>query len=44
MQLEPRPGLPPAENKTSSTLPEEPRIMEEMVIEELSIDGICGVY
>jgi mycofactocin precursor len=23
---------------------EEPKILEEIVIEELSIDGICGVY
>jgi len=23
---------------------EEPQILEEIVIEELSIDGICGVY
>ena len=28
----------PAENV------ENPEIMEEIVIEELSIDGICGVY
>lgn len=23
---------------------QEPQILEEIVIEELSIDGICGVY
>ena len=23
---------------------EEPRIIEEIAVEELSIDGICGVY
>jgi mycofactocin precursor len=23
---------------------EEPQIIEEIVIEELSIDGVCGVY
>ena len=23
---------------------EEPRILEELVIEEVSIDGMCGVY
>jgi mycofactocin precursor len=23
---------------------EEPRILEEIVVEELSIDGVCGVY
>jgi mycofactocin precursor len=34
--------------RKSAILPEEktenPEIMEEVVIEELSIDGICGVY
>ena len=24
--------------------PEEPAVIEEIVIEELSIDGVCGVY
>ena len=24
--------------------PEEPQIIEEIVVEELSIDGVCGVY
>jgi mycofactocin precursor len=23
---------------------EEPQILEEIVVEELSIDGVCGVY
>jgi len=23
---------------------EEPQILEEMIVEELSIDGVCGVY
>ena len=23
---------------------EEPQVLEEIVIEELSIDGVCGVY
>jgi mycofactocin precursor len=29
-----------------STLPssEDPQILEEIVVEELSIDGVCGVY
>ncbi len=31
------PGLPRITN-------EEPQILEEIEIEELSIDGICGVY
>jgi mycofactocin precursor len=29
------------EGKTSQ---EEPQVLEEIVVEELSIDGICGVY
>ena len=30
-------------NSNSQTV-EEPKIIEEIVIEELSIDGVCGVY
>jgi len=30
------------ENKSQDT--EEPQVLEEIVVEELSIDGICGVY
>ena len=26
------------------TVEEEPQVIEEIIIEELSIDGICGVY
>jgi mycofactocin precursor len=38
------------EKETTKTLkdegekPEEPQILEEIVVEELSIDGVCGVY
>jgi len=32
------------DNYESNASLEEPRILEEVVIEELSIDGICGVY
>ncbi len=28
----------------SQTNQEEPKTLEEIVIEELSIDGVCGVY
>ena len=28
----------------SQTAQEEPEVIEEIIIEELSIDGICGVY
>ena len=34
---------PPAQNM-GQTSPEEPQVLEEIAIEELSIDGICGVY
>jgi mycofactocin precursor len=30
--------------KNEDEKPEEPRILEEIVVEELSIDGVCGVY
>ncbi len=33
----------PAQNE-STTITEEPQVLEEIVVEELSIDGICGVY
>jgi mycofactocin precursor len=26
------------------TIQEEPEVLEEIVVEELSIDGVCGVY
>jgi mycofactocin precursor len=29
---------------TETPTEEEPQILEEIAIEELSIDGICGVY
>ena len=32
------------EIEKSRTILEKPEILEEIVIEELSIDGICGVY
>ncbi len=28
----------------NETCTEEPRILEEIQVEELAIDGICGVY
>jgi mycofactocin precursor len=30
--------------KSEDEKPEEPQILEEIVVEELSIDGVCGVY
>ena len=32
------------ESKVIETKCEEPRILEEIQVEELAIDGICGVY
>lgn len=32
------------ENQAIETCNEEPRILEEIRVEELAIDGICGVY
>lgn len=33
-----------AEKQVTETCTEEPRILEEINVEELAIDGICGVY
>ena len=33
-----------AEKQAEATCSEEPRIVEEIQVEELAIDGICGVY
>jgi len=33
-----------AEHEETETCNEEPRILEEIQVEELAIDGICGVY
>ena len=32
------------ELKANEALSEKPRILDEVVIEEVSIDGMCGVY
>jgi mycofactocin precursor len=32
------------EDVVNQDVPENPEIIEEIVVEELSIDGICGVY
>jgi mycofactocin precursor len=32
------------ETKSSDPQEEEPRILEEISIEEVFVDGICGVY
>jgi len=33
-----------AEDIINQNAPKDPEIIEEIVIEELSVDGICGVY
>lgn len=33
-----------ANKMVNETCSEEPRILEEIQVEELAIDGICGVY
>ncbi len=30
--------------KNESQTVEEPEVIEEIIVEELSIDGVCGVY
>ena len=37
------PAAPPAVNENQPKLGK-PQILEEVVIEEVSIDGMCGVY
>jgi mycofactocin precursor len=37
------PSAPPAVNENQPE-PGKPQILEEVVIEEVSIDGMCGVY
>ncbi|MBI5484730.1 MAG: mycofactocin precursor [Deltaproteobacteria bacterium] len=32
------------ENQAEVTCSEEPRILEEILVEVLAFDGICGVY
>lgn len=33
-----------AEQEETETCNEEPQVLEEIQVEELAIDGICGVY
>lgn len=34
----------PVNEKNEKQTAEEPWVIEEIVVEELSIDGVCGVY
>ena len=43
MKVEPEFKVKPTINEVE-TSEEEPQVIEEIVIEELSIDGVCGVY
>jgi mycofactocin precursor len=36
--------LATAQENTSENKSEGPQVLEEIVVEELSIDGVCGVY
>ncbi len=44
MPKEQKPELETLNKNAANSDPEEPQILEEIVVEELSIDGICGVY
>jgi mycofactocin precursor len=44
MKTEPKTAVASQTQNENTTTPEEPQILEEIVVEELSIDGICGVY
>ena len=44
MKIEPESAVKTTANNESQTSQEEPQVLEEIVIEELSIDGVCGVY
>jgi len=44
MKIEKESVVAPSEPNACPTSEEEPQILEEIIVEELSIDGICGVY
>jgi mycofactocin precursor len=44
MEREQKSAVAPSVKNEVKTSEEEPQVLEEIVIEELSIDGICGVY
>ncbi len=43
MGKEQKSAVATAKNEVKTTQ-EEPEVLEEIVVEELSIDGVCGVY
>jgi mycofactocin precursor len=44
MEVEQESALALPEQNEGKISQEEPQVLEEIVVEELSIDGICGVY
>ena len=44
MKIEPEPEVVATGQDEPINSQEEPQILEEILIEELGIDGICGVY
>jgi len=44
MEVEQELAVASPEQNEGKTSQEEPQVLEEIVVEELSIDGICGVY
>jgi mycofactocin precursor len=44
MKTEPESAGTPVEPAECPAIDEEPKVIEEIIVEELSIDGICGVY
>ena len=44
MEIKKDSAVSPSAKKEGETSEEEPQVLEEIVIEELSIDGVCGVY
>ncbi len=43
-QIEKALSSAPSEPNECQIIEEEPQVIEEIIVEELSIDGICGVY
>jgi mycofactocin precursor len=43
-KMEKESAMAPVKPDECPTIEEEPQVIEEIIVEELSIDGICGVY
>lgn len=44
MEIEQESAVALPDQNESEISQEEPQVLEEIIVEELSIDGICGVY